>query len=215
MFRVYRTPSTLRNNKKPTAMKKKNNPAMSASSPSGGVEGALQTIDQMISEDLLYLDPIKPAVVVSWQLHLAVMDDEYKASRWPWRWLIRHGWVERDKRYRRLMKAIKIYLELPRGTMQGQYEVRLVTQGMDRAEAHREAVHKYPIHEGPLHFIVSDPEDPSQPLLLGTYDQDRIALKEASPNPLPKRGLTDIAEEEDDSIGPLESIDNLDNPENP
>ena len=147
------------------------------------LHSSLETIDNLVAEGLLYIDPLKPAVVVSWQLHLAVMDNEYRASRWPWRWLIRHGWVERDKRYRRLMKAIKIYLELPRGTMQGQYEERLVTQGMDRAEAHREAVLKYPIHLGPLHFIVSDPEDPSQPLLLGTYDHDKIALVEANEKP--------------------------------
>ena len=146
------------------------------------LHSSLETIDQMVSEGLLYLDPLKPAVVVSWQLHLDVMDNEYKASRWPWRWLIRHGWVERDKQYRRLMKAIKIYLELPRGTMQGQYEERLVTQGMDRAEAHREAVAKYPIHDGPLHFIVSDPVDPSQPLQLGTYDHDKIALVAVNEN---------------------------------
>lgn len=163
-------------------MKKKNNPAIPASSPSGGVEGALQAIDHLLTQELLYIDPLKPAVVVSWQLHLAVMDNEYRASRCPWRWLIRHGLVERDKQYRRLMKAIKIYLELPRGTMQGQYEERLVTQGMDRAEAHREAVQKYPIHDGPLHFIVSDPEDPSQPLLLGTYDHDKIALVAVNDN---------------------------------
>ena len=144
---------------------------------------ALEAVDDLINRDLLYLDPLKPAVVVSWQLHLAVMDNEYKASRPLWRWLIRHGWVERDKHYRRLMKAIKIYLELPRGTLQGQYEERLVTQGMDRAEAHREAVHKYPIHDGPLHFIVTDPVDPSQPLLLGTYDHDKIALVEANEKP--------------------------------
>ena len=144
---------------------------------------ALEAVDDLINRDLLYLDPLKPAVVVSWQLHLAVMDNEYKASRPLWRWLIRHGWVERDKQYRRLMKAIKIYLELPRGTLQGQYEERLVTQGMDRAEAHREAVHKYPIHEGPLHFIVTDPVDPSQPLLLGTYDHDKIALVETNEKP--------------------------------
>ena len=143
----------------------------------------LDIINDYIDRELLYIDPLKPAVVVSWQLHLAVMDNEYKASRPLWRWLIRHGWVERDKRYRRLMKAIKIYLELPRGTMQGQYEERLVTQGMDRAEAHREATKKYPIHDGPLHFIVTDPEDPSQPLLLGTYDHDKIALKEANEKP--------------------------------
>ena len=66
--------------------------------------------------------------------------------------------------------------------MQGQYEERLVTQGMDRAEAHREAVAKYPIHDGPLHFIVTDPEDPSQPLLLGTYDHDKIALVAVNDN---------------------------------
>ena len=143
---------------------------------------ALEAIDHLISEGLLYLDPLKPAVVVSWQLHLDVMDNEYKASRPLWRWLIRHGWVERDKQYRRLMKAIKIYLELPRGTMQGQYEERLVTQGMQRCEAHREAVAKYPIHDGPLHFIVTDPVDPSQPLLLGTYDHDKIALVAVNEN---------------------------------
>ena len=159
---------------------------------------SLETIDNLVAEGLLYLDPLKPAVVVSWQLHLAVMDNEYKASRWPWRWLIRHGWVERDKRYRRLMKAIKIYLELPRGTMQGQYEERLVTQGMNRAEAHREAVQKYPIHDGPLHFIISDPVDPSQPLLLGTYDHDKIALVEAPSTP-PEGELTDIADDDDDN----------------
>lgn len=167
-------------------MKKKNNPAMSASplpSGEGGGRGFLSIINDYITQELLYIDPLKPAVVVSWQLHLAVMDNEYKASRPLWRWLIRHGWVERDKRYRRLMKAIKIYLELPRGTMQGQYEERLVTQGMDRAEAHREAAAKYPIHDGPLHFIVSDPVDPSQPLLLGTYHDDRIALIEANEKP--------------------------------
>ena len=143
---------------------------------------ALEDVDNLLTKELLYIDPLKPAVVVSWQLHLAVMDNERRASRWPWRWLIRHGWVERDKQYRRLMKAIKIYLELPRGTLQGQYEERLVTQGMDRAEAHREAVQKYPIHDGPLHFIVSDPEDPSQPLLLGTYDHDKIALVAVNDN---------------------------------
>ena len=143
---------------------------------------ALEAIDHLITQELLYIDPLKPAVVVSWQLHLAVMDNEYKASRPLWRWLIRHGWVERDKQYRRLMKAIKIYLELPRGTMQGQYEERLVTQGMGRAEAHREAAQKYPIHDGPLHFIVTDPEDPSQPLLLGTYDHDKIALVAVNDN---------------------------------
>ena len=154
----------------------------------GGISDILTSIDHLITEELLYIDPLKPAVVVSWQLHLDVMDNEYKASRWPWRWLIRHGWVERDKQYRRLMKAIKIYLELPRGTMHGQYEERLVTQGMDRAEAHREAVAKYPIHDGPLHFVVTDPVDPSQPLLLGTYDHDKIARKEASPNPPPEEG---------------------------
>lgn len=153
----------------------------------------LQTVNDLVDKEMLYIDPLKPVVVVSWQLHLAVMDNEYRASRWPWRWLIRHGWIERDKQYRRLMKSIKIYLELPRGTMQGQYEERLVTQGMDRAEAHREAVQKYPIHDGPLHFIVTDPEDPSQPLLLGTYDHDRIALVEASSTPPEEeyRGLVD------------------------
>ena len=146
------------------------------------MEKVLQAVNDLVDKELLYIDPLKPAVVVSWQLHLAVMDNEYKASRPLWRWLIRHGWVERDKRYRRLMKAIKIYLELPRGTMQGQYEERLVTQGMDRAEAHREAVAKYPIHNGPLHFIVTDPVDPSQPLLLGTYDHDKIALVAVNDN---------------------------------
>lgn len=146
------------------------------------MEKVLQAVNDLVDKELLYIDPLKPAVVVSWQLHLSVMDNEYKASRWPWRWLILHGWVERDKRYRRLMKAIKIYLELPRGTMQGQYEERLVTQGMDRAEAHREAVAKYPIHDGPLHFIVSDPVDPSQPLLLGTYNHDKIALAAVNDN---------------------------------
>lgn len=154
---------------------------------------ALDIINDYIDRDLLYIDATQPLVVISPQLHMAVMDNEAKASRWPWRWLIRHGWVERDKRYRRLMKAIKIYLELPRGTMQGQYEERLVTQGMDRAEAHRESVQKYPIHDGPLHFIVTDPEDPSQPLLLGTYDHDRIALVEASSTP-PKEQYSGIAD---------------------
>lgn len=149
----------------------------------GGVSEAtssLEIIDKYLADNLLYLDATQSLVVISPQLHMSVMDNEVKASRWPWRWLIRHGWVERDKRYRRLMKAIKIYLELPRGTMQGQYEERLVTQGMDRAEAHREATQKYPIHDGPLHFIVADPTNPSQPMLLGTYDHDRIALVEAS-----------------------------------
>ena len=157
------------------------------------MEKVLQEVNDLVDKELLYIDPLKPAVVVSWQLHLAVMDNEYHASRWHWRWLIRHGWIERDKRYRRLMKAIKIYLELPRGTMQGQYEERIVTQGMDRAEAHLEATKKYPIHDGPLHFIVTDPEDPSQPLLLGTYDHDRIALVEASSTPPEEehRGLAD------------------------
>lgn len=136
----------------------------------------LDTVDQLITSGDLYLDATQPLVVLSPKLHMAVMDNERRASRWPWRWLIRHGWVERDKRYRRLMKVIKIYLELPRGTMQGQYEERLVTQGMDRAEAHREATKKYPIHDGPLHFIVSDPTEPSKPMLLGTYDHDKIAL---------------------------------------
>lgn len=143
---------------------------------------ALEAVDNLVAEGLLYLDATQPLVVISHQLHLAVMDNERRASRWPWRWLIRHGWVDRDKRYRRLMKAIKIYLELPRGTMQGQYEERLVTQGMDRAEAHREAVQKYPIHDGPLHFIVSDPADPSQPLLMGTYHHDKIALVAVNDN---------------------------------
>lgn len=142
----------------------------------------LDTVDQLITQELLYIDATQPLVVLSPKLHMAVMDNERRASRWPWRWLIRHGWVERDKRYRRLMKAIKIYLELPRGTMQGQYEERLVTQGMDRAEAHREATKKYPIHDGPLHFIVTDPEDPSQPLLLGTYHHDKIALVAVNDN---------------------------------
>lgn len=153
----------------------------------------LDTVDQFITSGDLYIDASQPLVVLSPQLHMAVMDNEAKASRWPWRWLIRHGWVERDKRYRRLMKAIKIYLELPRGTMQGQYEERLVTQGMDRAEAHREATKKYPIHDGPLHFIVADPTNPSQPMLLGTYDHDRIALVEASSTPPEEeyRGLAD------------------------
>ncbi len=155
----------------------------------------LKEINELVDKELLYLDPVKPAVVVSWRLHLAVMDNEAKAARWPWRWLIRHGWVERDKRYRRLMKAIKIYLELPRGTMQGEYEQRLVTQGMDRAEAYREAVNKYPIHDGPLHFVVSDPVDESRPLLLGTYQDDKIAL--ASPPALPQReGAAGIAEDD-------------------
>lgn len=152
----------------------------------------LDTVDQLITSGDLYLDATQPLVVISPQLHMAVMDNEAKSSRWPWRWLIRHGLVERDKRYRRLMKAIKIYLELPRGTMQGQYEERLVTQGMDRAEAHLEATKKYPIHDGPLHFIVADPTNPSQPMLLGTYDHDRIALVEASLTH-PKGDLTGIA----------------------
>lgn len=153
----------------------------------------LDTVDQFITSGDLYIDATQPLVVLSPQLHMAVMDNEAKASRWPWRWLIRHGWVERDKRYRRLMKAIKIYLELPLGTMQGQYEERLVTQGMDRAEAHREATKKHPIHDGPLHFIVADPTNPSQPMLLGTYDHDRIALVEASSTPPEEeyRGLAD------------------------
>ena len=153
------------------------------------VNSQLDIINDYIDRGLLALDPAKPLAVIDWRLHLAVMDDEYPASRPLWRWLIRHGWVERDRQYRRLMKAIKIYLELPRGTMQGQYEERLVTQGMDRAEAHREAVLKYSIHEGPLHFIVTDPEDPSQPLLLGTYDHDKIALVE-TPSNSPSMGRT-------------------------
>lgn len=153
----------------------------------------LDTVDQLITSGDLYIDATQPLVVLSPQLHMAVMDNEIKASRWPWRWLIRHGWVERDKRYRRLMKAIKIYLELSRGTMQGQYEEHLVTQGMDRAEAHREASQKCPIHDGPLHFIVADPTNPSQPMLLGTYDHDRIALVEASSTPPEEqyRGIAD------------------------
>ena len=62
------------------------------------LHSSLETIDNLVAEGLLYLDPLKPAVVVSWQLHLDVMDNEYKASRPLWRWLIRNGWV-RPSRY--------------------------------------------------------------------------------------------------------------------
>lgn len=159
-------------------METKPTPAKPGETPSSllTLNSSLEIIDKYLADGLLFLDPHTPLVIISAELHLAHIDDERKAARWPWRWLIRHGWVQRDVRYRRLMKAVLLYLELPRGVAQSRHEERLIAMGMDRAEAHREAAIKHPVHSGPLHFIVSDPIEPSKPMLLGTYDHDKIAL---------------------------------------
>ena len=160
------------------------------------VNSQLDIINDYVTEDLLALDPDKTLAVIDWRLHLMYADDEAKLARWPWRWLIRMGLIERDVRYRRLLKAIACYIELMRGTLQSDYEARLVLTGTPRHEAHAKALERYGIHTGPLHFIVTGPD--AKPLLLGTYDGDRVGFAEASPNPLPKRGLTDIADDDDD-----------------
>ena len=162
------------------------------------VNSQLDIINDYVTEGLLALDPDKPLAVIDWRLHLMYADDEAKLTRWPWRWLIRMGLIERDVRYRRLMKMVVLCIELMRGTLQSDYEARLILAGTPRDEAHAKALERYGVHTGPLHFIVTDPVDPSQPLLLGTYDGDRVGFAEASPNPLPKRGLTDIADDDDD-----------------
>lgn len=185
-------------------MKNKTNqqPAKSESPLLGrGTGEAISIIDKHLADGLLYIDPTRPLVIISAELHLAVMDNEAKAARWPWRWLIRHGWVQRDVRYRRLMKAVLLYLELPRGVAQSRHEERLIAMGMDRAEARREAAIKHPVHSGPLHFIVAAPATDVQPLteatplLLGTYYNDRIALVEAPSTP-PEGELADIADDD-------------------
>lgn len=170
-------------------MKNKNNPAKSESPLLGrGTGEAISIIDKYLADGLLYLDSHAPLVIISAELHLAHIDDERKAARWPWRWLIRHGWVQRDARYRRLMRAVLLYLELPRGVAQSRHEERLIAMGMDRSEAHREAAIKHPVHSGPLHFIVAAPTTDVQPLteatplLLGTYHNDRIAFVSANEN---------------------------------
>lgn len=135
------------------------------------VSQILKEIDNLILQGLLYIEPAKPVVIVSPKLHLAVMDNERKAARWPWRWLIRHGWVRRDVRYRRLMKAVSIYLNLMRGNLMG----RQIAMGTD----YNEAVRRYGLHTSALHFIVADIAKDSKPLLLGSYANDRIALVNA------------------------------------
>ena len=137
----------------------------------------LETIDNYVAEGLLALDPDKPLSVIDWRLHLMYADDEAKLARWPWRWLIRMGLIERDVRYRRLLKTIVLYIELMRGRLQSDYEARLILAGTPRAEAHAKALERYGIHTGPLHFIVTGPD--AKPLLLGTYDGVRIGFAEA------------------------------------
>ena len=137
----------------------------------------LEILDDYIAENLLALDPSKPIAVISWRLHLMYMDDEAKLARWPWRWLHSIGLIERDVRYRLLMKMVSIYTDLLRGKLQSDYEARLIIAGTDRDEAHRQATEKYGTHNGPLHFIVTGTDN--EPLLLGTYDNDQIGFVEA------------------------------------
>lgn len=145
------------------------------------VTSQLETIEDYIKEGHLAIDAAKPLVVISWQLHLMYMDDEAKLARWPWRWLHSIGLVERDVRYRRLMKMVSIYSNLMRGSLQAEYESRLALfEGIKGAEAQARASALYGVYDGPLHFIVSDTE--GKPLLFGTYDHDRIAFAAADDN---------------------------------
>ena len=137
----------------------------------------LDIINDYIDRGLLALDPAKPLAVIDWRLHLMYADDETKLARWPWRWLHDIGLIERDVRYRRLLKAIVLYIELMRGRLQSDYEARLILAGNPRDEAHVIASTRYAVHTGPLHFIVTGPD--AKPLLLGTYDGDRIGFAES------------------------------------
>ena len=144
------------------------------------VNSQLDIIQDYVTEGLLALDPDKPLSVIDWRLHLMYADDEAKLARWPWRWLIRMGLIERDVRYRRLLKMVVLYIELMRGRLQSDYEARLILAGTPRDEAHAKALERYGIHTGPLHFIVTGPD--AKPLLLGTYDHDKIALVAVNDN---------------------------------
>ena len=163
-------------------MKKKNSSLFT-------LHSSLEVIDNYVADNLLAIDPEKPVAVISWRLHLMYSD---KLARWPWRWLCQKGFVERDVRYRRLMKMVSLYVNLLRGKLQSDYEARLIIAGTDRAEAHRQAREKYGTHNGPLHFIVTGTDN--EPLLLGTYDNDRIGFVEAP---------------SDKSLGHLDNLDNL------
>ena len=140
----------------------------------------LDIIEDYVNEGLLALEPAQPVAIISWRLHLMYMDDEAKLARWPWRWLHSIGLIERDVRYRRLMKMVSIYVNLLRGKLQSDYEARLIIAGTDRAEAHRQAREKYGPHTGPLHFIVTGTDN--EPLLLGTYGDDKVAFVSANEN---------------------------------
>lgn len=60
----------------------------------------------------------KPRVIISTSLHLWLIDDEVKLSRWCCRFLLRIGLVERDRRYRGFMDNVRAYINYKRGVCQ-------------------------------------------------------------------------------------------------
>lgn len=75
----------------------------------------IQTIYKLIDSDLLYIDIKKPYVALSLRLHMAFMDDEYKLNTFKYRLLAKMGLVERDVRYKSLMRNILAYINYNRG----------------------------------------------------------------------------------------------------
>lgn len=111
----------------------------------------IQTIYNLIDSDLLYIDIKKPYVALSLRLHMAFMDDEYKLNTFKYRLLAKIGLVERDARYKSLMRNILAYINYNRGR-----------QGLSAYAPDKR-----------LDFLVMNLEN-TKPLLVGAYQNGEV-----------------------------------------
>lgn len=119
--------------------------------PVDGYIKSIPTIDKLIADDLLYIDPRRPYITLSLQLHLAYADDEVRLATFPHSMLLRMGLVERDARYRALMDHLLAYINFHRARL---------------------GLALYPPQQR-LDFLVMN-LDKTQPLLVGCYQDGRL-----------------------------------------
>lgn len=126
--------------------------------PVGSYIRAIPTIDRLIADDLLYIDPRRPYITLALPLHLAYADDELRLATFPYSLMLRLGLAERDRRYRALMDHLLAYINFRRARL---------------------GLALYPPRQR-LDFLVMN-LDKTRPLLVGCYQDGRLdyrAMKE-------------------------------------
>lgn len=74
----------------------------------------LDAIHKLIEKDLLFVDYRTPSVILSYEIHMAFMDDELKKIRWWYRLIQWMGWMKDDYRYFQLMENLRMYINMMR-----------------------------------------------------------------------------------------------------